>query len=220
MSGRDEVLRHVRAALKDVPPGESPDDVTVARAYRRSGAAPAAETLRLFVERVEDYGATVRRVGPNAIGEATTEACRARQVRNLVVAPGTPDSWFPDGVDIVVDANLPLATLDVCGGVLTGCTVAIAQTGSVALSGDPAEGRRAITLVPDYHLCVVFTDQVVALVPEAMERLDAPVHEGRPIVFISGPSATSDIELNRVEGVHGPRTLEVLLVDAAVRVPE
>ena len=112
-----------------------------------------------------------------------------------------------DGVS--TDDQLSVSELDGVDGVITSCAVAIAETGTLILDGSPGQGRRVITLIPDYHLCVVFADQIVADVPDALARLEAT----RPLTMISGPSATSDIELNRVEGVHGPRTLEVIIVN-------
>jgi L-lactate dehydrogenase complex protein LldG len=132
----------------------------------------------------------------------------------MIAPEGMPESWRPSGVELVADDHLSAHDLDSLDGALTGCALAIAETGVIVLDGGPAQGRRALTLVPDYHLCVVSEDQIVDLVPEAVERLEAAVRAGRPLTFVAGPSATSDIELNRVEGVHGPRTLDVVLVSA------
>ena len=126
---------------------------------------------------------------------------------------GIPRQWRSDAIEFVEDTELTAGELDRLDGVLTGCTLAIAETGTVVLAAGPTEGRRALTLVPDLHVCVVGEEQVVELVPEAMDALAELVRtERRPLTFISGPSATSDIELSRVEGVHGPRTLVVLVV--------
>jgi L-lactate dehydrogenase complex protein LldG len=140
---------------------------------------------------------------------AVSEALEQRGARRIVVPSGLGLTGLPAGTEIVADDGLSPAALDSFDGVITGAAVAIAETGTIVLDGSPDQGRRALSLVPDYHLCIVQADQVVALVPEAMARL-AP---GRPLTWISGPSATSDIELDRVQGVHGPRTLEVILVE-------
>jgi L-lactate dehydrogenase complex protein LldG len=222
-AARDEVLRRIKSALRDVPAGERPDDVPIACEYRQAGAAPRAELVERFAERVAEYKARVQRIAPAELPGAIAAACAARGVRRLVAPADLPDGWAPAEVELQRDAgggidDQPLTDeqLDSSDGVLTGCTLGIAQTGTIVLDGGPIQGRRAITLLPDYHLCVIRDDQIVELVPEAIARLAPAVRaERRPITFISGPSATSDIELNRVEGVHGPRTLEVLIVVAS-----
>ena len=211
MSARDEVLGRVRLALRDVPADEAPADVVVPRDYRRSAPASVAR----FAERVADYRATVRRARSDSIAAAVATALRERSAGRVVVPAGLPADWLSQ-VDAAVvrdSHDLSYADLDEMAGVVTGCAVAIAETGTIVLDGGPTQGRRAITLVPDYHLCVVFADQIVGSVPEALATVDPT----RPLTFISGPSATSDIELDRVEGVHGPRTLDVLV--AAVAAP-
>jgi L-lactate dehydrogenase complex protein LldG len=197
-AARDEILARVRSALDD----HRPDPVPVL--YRRTGSLGTAERVELFASRVADYRAEVRRVRPAEVGEAVDGVGRT-----LVGPPGLPDAWRPAG--FIEDEMLSFEELDDVDGVITGCTVAIAETGTIVLSGGTSEGRRALTLVPDLHVCIVQAEQVVQTVPEAFDRL-APFATG-PLTFVSGPSATSDIELRRVEGVHGPRRLVVLLVD-------
>jgi len=192
--------------------------------------APHDRVLQRFVERVGEYRATVERVSGRELPAAVGAACRSLQVRRLAVPGDLPEGWLSeveDGVEVLRDGRsdhgnapgpdsgaLSIHDLDRCQGILTGCAVAIAETGTIILDGGPAQGRRALTLVPDLHFCVVRADQVVDLVPEAMAQLgDTVRQEGSPLTLISGPSATSDIELDRVEGVHGPRTLHVFLVD-------
>ncbi|MFN8195409.1 MAG: LUD domain-containing protein [Nocardioidaceae bacterium] len=201
MSARDDVL----AACRRAPAGAA-TRVEVPRDYR--DATPALgveELLDLFVERVEDYRATVTRCTAD---EVARHLAAEAQGGTLVVPPGLP--WPVPGA-VVDDPGHPLsaAELDRLDGVVTAAAVGIALTGTIVLDHRPDQGRRALSLVPDLHVCVVRADQVVATVPEAVGRLDPR----RPQTWVSGPSATSDIELSRVEGVHGPRTLRVLLVD-------
>jgi L-lactate dehydrogenase complex protein LldG len=204
VNARDEILGRVRAALGSA----RGQDVPVPRPYRR-GLYAHGDLAEVFAERVADYRATVTLVAPDRVDQAITAAANARGARRLVVAPGFDTAWRPATVELVEDVPpLPLDELDRVDGALTGAAVGIAETGTIVLDGSPPCGRRALTLIPDYHLCVVRLDQVVGGVPEAIAALGS----GRPLTFISGPSATSDIELDRVEGVHGPRTLDVLLV--------
>lgn len=211
---REAILQRILAALHDVPATEKPEDVIVARDYRHSGTAAREEVIAQFIERVADYKVLVQRVEEASLLQAIAAACTARGVRRLVIPADLPQAWRPTQVELLPDVGtLSHAQLDSSDGVLTGCALGIAQTGTIVLNGGAYQGRRAITLLPDYHLCVVFETQIVDLVPEAIAHLrDAVLAERRPITFISGPSATSDIELNRVEGVHGPRTLHVLVV--------
>lgn len=214
-SAREEILRRIRRATHDVPKDERPEDVPLERGYRKRDDAPREEIVARFAERVAEYEATVHHVREDDLPRAIAEACERRSIEQLVVPPGLPEDWLLDGVELLRDGmstRLSNEELDGSDGVLTGCALGISQTGTIVLDAGEAQGRRALTLLPDYHLCVVREEQVVGLVPEAFARLEETVKgEGRAITFISGPSATSDIELNRVEGVHGPRTLEVLI---------
>ena len=201
---REEVLGRIRAALgPDVAP------VAVPRGYLVATDLDRRSVLDRFVERVEDYRATVTRVAADDVAIAIE---RLLDGIDTIVVPGDLDpAWIPDGLTVHRDTpGTPLAVtdLDQAGGVVTAAAVGIAETGTVVLDGGPGQGRRAITLVPDLHIVVVAADQVVGTVPEGVRRLDPT----RPQTWISGPSATSDIELDRVEGVHGPRTLHVILV--------
>jgi L-lactate dehydrogenase complex protein LldG len=197
---RDEILARVRLALAD-----RPQPPPLAREYRTAGTADA--DLDLFAARVREYGATVIRTGPGAVAAHVTAAVRHRGARRLVVPAGFPVDWEPEAELLRDDPPLTTQELDTVDGVITSCSVAIAETGTVVLDHGAGQGRRALTLVPDYHLVIVRAQQVVALVPDGIAALDP----ARPQTWISGPSATSDIELRRVEGVHGPRTLDVLL---------
>ena len=215
-TAKETILWRVRRATRDVPEDERPGDVPVERGYRDRDESERDEIVGRFAERVAEYKATVRRVREDELPGVIEETLRDRGVERLVVPPLLPEGWIPDGIETLSDATRLRLTdeeLDASDGTLTGCALGIAQTGTIVLDAGSAQGRRALTLLPDYHLCVVREEQIVGLVPEAFARLEATVKgEGRAITFISGPSATSDIELNRVEGVHGPRTLEVLIV--------
>jgi L-lactate dehydrogenase complex protein LldG len=201
---REVVLGRIRTALSDKP---HPPEVR--RDYEH--ARPVGDVVALFAERVADYRAVVHRVHEAALPARIEASLCARSARKMVAPADLPGWWRVGEVVWSLDAPshpLPRGSLDQSDGVLTGCAVAIAETGTIVLDTGEAQGRRAITLLPDYHLCVVLESQIVGTVPEAIARLDP----ARPLTFISGPSATSDIELDRVEGVHGPRNLEVLVV--------
>ena len=204
MSARDEVLRRVRSALGDARPAPE-----VPREYH--GPGTMAPDVDLFCERVADYRATVHRVARGELPGALADACARLGARRV----GTTLDLALDGVEPVRDEPpLAVAELDGLDAVLTGCALGIAETGTLVLDGGAVSGRRAFTLVPDVHLCVIEAEQVVATVPDGVAALAEAARAGRPVTLVSGPSATSDIELDRVEGVHGPRTLEVFVLGA------
>lgn len=209
MSARDEILARVAAASVTAP-GEIP------RAYRRTGTLPREELTRRFCARVREYDASVVPVGTH-VRPAVEAVCADHRVATLAVPHGLPADWRPRNVRLIEVEGLDAPALDEVGGALTGCTAAVAETGTIILTAAPHEGRRAITLVPDLHICVVREAQIHELLPEALDELRRAGAERRPITFVSGPSATSDIELNRVEGVHGPRRLVVLVAGIVER---
>ncbi|MEU1695633.1 LutC/YkgG family protein [Streptomyces hirsutus] len=224
MSSRERILGRVRRALADVPRGDEtplaperpgrypPYERAVTRDYlREHGDRTPAQTLDLLAGNLADYRAVVHRTDAGHLAEVVAGLLVSRGSSSVLVPPGLDESWLA-GSDVrrVADRaeNTP-HELDRVDSVVTACAVAVAETGTIVLDGSPDQGRRRITLVPDHHICVVRAAQVVPSVPYALERLDP----ARPLTWISGPSATSDIELDRVEGVHGPRVLEVVLVD-------
>jgi L-lactate dehydrogenase complex protein LldG len=196
---KQQILTRVREAIGKREPAAS-----ITREYRQ--AAPA--NLEQFVERLIDYNATVYRCTESTIPETIAEALAARNKKSILIPPGFPTQWLPTGIEFIRDAGLTHTELDAMQAVLTACTTAISITGTIILTHSETEGRRAITLIPDYHLCIVFATQVVETVPEGIRSLP----RNRPITTISGPSATADIEMTRIKGVHGPRTLDVILV--------
>jgi L-lactate dehydrogenase complex protein LldG len=208
VSSRERILGRVRRALADA----QREDTPIERGYlREHGARSVEETVELLAENLADYRAIVHRCTAADLPATLAGMLAARGAKTVLVPPGLDGSWLAqaDTEQVPDRAESTPHELDRIDSVVTACAVAVAETGTIVLDGGPDQGRRRITLVPDHHICVVrVPDQVVSSVPQALERLD-PV---RPLTWISGPSATSDIELDRVEGVHGPRTLEVVLV--------
>jgi L-lactate dehydrogenase complex protein LldG len=198
VNARAEILTRIRTAL-----GDRPAPAPVVRDYR---PARGVGDVDLFVDRVTDYQATVHRAAGD-VSAVITRVLVGRGIARIIVPDGYPAEWLP-GVEQVGEPA-DVSTLDSVGAVLTTCRIAIAETGTIVLDAGAGQGPRALTLVTDYHLVVISAEQVLASVPDAVAVLD-PI---RPLTWISGPSATSDIELNRVEGVHGPRTLDVVVVD-------
>jgi L-lactate dehydrogenase complex protein LldG len=204
VKARDEVLSRIRSAL-----GSGVAVPEVPRVYRQAGRLDG-DVVQRFCERVGDYRATVMRVPTSELAATVGERCRGKRI---AVPPRCPD--WASGVETVVDdPPLTAQALDQLDGVLTGCALAIAETGTIVLDGGRLSGRRALTLVPDWHICIVEAGSIVADVPDAIAALADVAREGRPITLVSGPSATSDIELERVEGVHGPRRFDVVVAES------
>jgi L-lactate dehydrogenase complex protein LldG len=213
MNAREEILRRVQSALvtdPKRPSAEATSERGVRRNYAHSRGLP--DPVGLFVERIEDYQATVIRTDPAGVSAAVAKSLEG--ARSVVVPAGFNAAWQPEDIDFVRDEPpLSAADLDEVDAVLTSAVVGVAVTGTIVLDHTEGQGRRALTLVPDLHVCVLTADQIVDDVPEAVQRLAPCVKLGRPLTWISGPSATVDIELIRVHGVHGPRTLRVVLVE-------
>ena len=206
-TAKEAMLERIHAAMSDAP--EPPE---ISHHFRGRDERDRAAIVKDFIDRLIEYKAVVTRTNNAGLKQAITDACQRHSIRRLVVPADMPDGWIPMEVTILRDdPSLALTALDASSGVLTGCAMGIAQTGTITLDCGAFQGRRVLSLLPDVHLCVVRVEQIVGLVPEAIAKLTDRVI--RPITLISGPSATSDIELNRVEGVHGPRTLHVLVVN-------
>ncbi|HUG30764.1 MAG TPA: lactate utilization protein C [Candidatus Limnocylindria bacterium] len=202
---RSAILARIAAALVDDPAA-----VVIPREYERR-LPPDIDPVRLFAERVADYRATVHHAAAAELPRVIASVLALRGVSRLVVPSGLPVDWLAATADLQLVGDEPplsVTDLDAVDGVITDCAIAIAETGTIVLDAGPGQGRRALSLLPDRHLCIVDAERVVGTVPEALDRLDPR----RPLTWISGPSATSDIELQRVEGVHGPRVLDVVIV--------
>jgi len=210
MTSRDDVLGRIRSAIGDRAASREADYASIPRGYRQAPSLSRQECIDLFADRLRHYDAGVYQCGLAELSEAIARALDSRGKRRIMIPAELSRDLLPAGVAFVSDTGMSAIELDAAEGVLTGCTVAIAQTGTIILRHASAEGRRALTLVPDYHLCVVEADQIVETAPEAFRRLAAL--NPRVLTTISGPSATADIEMTRIKGVHGPRTLDVILV--------
>ncbi|MFJ2636298.1 lactate utilization protein C [Streptomyces sp. NPDC087422] len=213
MTSRDTVLTRIRNALADVPRDDHPHDTPLTRDYLHTHAdRTPQETATLLAENLTDYRAHVHHTDETGLPATVARLIAEHGSRSLVTPQGLPAHWLDAiGPDTERHTDRPEQTtydLDAIDTVITGCALAIAETGTIVLDTSPDQGRRRITLVPDHHICVITPAQIVASVPQALPRLDPT----RPQTWISGPSATSDIELDRVEGVHGPRTLDVIMV--------
>jgi L-lactate dehydrogenase complex protein LldG len=204
MDARTEVLRRVRDAL-----GPDVTVPVVRREYRGAGADAGDGAVERFCERVAEYRASVRRIAHGDLEATLVELCAGLRAG----VPGGLLDGLPGAEVVLDDPPLPNLELDRLDLVITGCALAIADTGTIVLDGGPRSGRRTLSLIPDRHVCLVESADIVPSVPDAIERLAATAAAGLPLTFVSGPSATSDIELERVEGVHGPRTLDVVVID-------
>jgi L-lactate dehydrogenase complex protein LldG len=211
-TARATILNSIRSALGAVQ-DESAIDLEYAslpRAYKRLGTIDSEGLLKLFTDRLVEYDAGVYRCGAENIPVEVGRILALRRMKRMAIPDDLPAAWLPSGFEFAKASRFNEMELDKLNGVLSGCTVAIAETGSIVLQNAPAQGPRSLSLVPDYQLCVVFAEQVVETVPESFARLEAT--STLPTTFFSGPSATADIEMTRIKGVHGPRFLDVLLV--------
>lgn len=208
-NSRDVMLARIRKSLQHAH-ASNQHASEIARKYQRSGTLSADERLHLFVKRLHDYDATVTRTDIAGLPHAIASITALHASKNWIVADSFPADWLPASGNFLQESQANIDDLNQCAGVLTTCTVGIAITGSIVLQHGPGEGKRQTSLLPDRHLCVIQASQVVEAVPEAFDRLaPAATH---PLTFISGPSATADIEMTRIRGVHGPRQLDIILL--------
>jgi len=209
-TAKQEILERIRGALRDVESSRADEYAAIPRAYVQSTSDALDQRLGLLTDRLHDYDATVYRCAPTDIQRTIGEALIAREKERILVPVGLPGEWLPPSFDFVVDRGLTYEEINVMEGVVTGSAFAIAFTGTIVLRHSAEEGRRALTLIPDYHLCVVQARDVVQTVPEAIRKM--ALFGASPVTTVAGPSATADIEMTRIKGVHGPRTLDVILV--------
>jgi L-lactate dehydrogenase complex protein LldG len=212
---RSVILASIRLSLGAAQPAASiaAEYAAIPRTYTQSSSLSRHALLELFTDRLLEYDAGVYHRTAEAIPVTIAEILTSRRKQGLAIPTGLPSEWLPAGFTFTEADLFDVYQVDKTEGILTACTVAIAETGSIVLQNAAAQGPRILSLVPDYHLCVVFADQVVATVPEAFTRLEAT--STLPTTFISGPSATADIEMTRIKGVHGPRFFDVILVEEA-----
>ncbi len=207
---RTEVLARIRAAKAGADGDAAAGWNSIARDYHRQSDLGSDAVLELFEDRLREYNASVFRVESARVKSAIESRLRERGCKRLLVPDGMASQWLPEGFDFDSGAGLSASELDGYDGVLTTATIAIAVTGTIVLQNAPGQGRRAVTLVPDYHLCLLRAEQVVQTVPQAFAALSSSARLAT--TFISGPSATADIEMTRIKGVHGPRFLDVMLI--------
>ena len=208
-SAKSDILGRIRRANQGQSTQRGADYSAIQRSYRQRTGDETFSVIEKFIERLHDYGSYVVRCREHEIPGTVGALLQERAKRRLLVGRGIDSKWLPDDIDQLIDDGLSYEQIDRCDGVLTGCAAAIAVTGTIVLHHSPDQGRRAITLIPDYHLCIVLEEQIVATVPEGI-RMIGNLGPGA-ITTISGPSATSDIEMTRVKGVHGPRMLDVIV---------
>ena len=206
---RSSILERVRRGTRK-PSDRATEYASIRRNYTISGTLNSTQRLDLFADRLRDYGCGVYLCAETGIAGAIAEILTARKRKRLLIPAQLNALWLPETFEFVRDVGLTPMAMDAADGVLTGCAIAIAVTGTIVLRHSIADGRRPLTLIPDYHLCVLFEQQIVETVPEAIHQMRG--FESAPLTTISGPSATSDIEMTRVEGVHGPRILDVVVV--------
>ncbi len=209
-TAKEEILDRVRSALAGRVSERESDYAYIPRQYNTASALDRDQMLELFMDRLADYGSAVFECSEPYISAAAGAALTERKLRKMLTGRDFPGGWIPAGFDFYIDDQFAYQQIDQIEGVATTCALAIAETGTLVLRHADEEPRRAVSLIPDYHLCIVFAAQVVATVSEAVRQM--ATMGAVPLTTISGPSATSDIEMTRIKGVHGPRTLDVILV--------
>ena len=210
MTAREEILSLIRAALPGEPASVAVSYASIPRDYQKQGTLTHSETMDLFIDRLLDYDAQVIQLGDESeLAHAIAQAMNDAGEDRLLLSPLLPEHWRPADAELIIDNQLATEAIDRAQAVVTTCEVAIASTGTIILVHAGAQCRRIATLLPDHHICIVKRSQICEIVPEALRKLDST--SDTPITTISGPSATSDIEMTRIRGVHGPRRLTVML---------
>ena len=209
LPARAHILKSIQQSLAKPGAALTKEGEAFARAYRRTGVLSIEDRISLFEECLREYDVRVQRIRREEIAGGIAERLHTLSKSKVAIPKSLPTEWLSEGIRFTPADFLSARELESFDSVLTGCTVAVAVSGSVVLQNAEAQGPRQLSLIPDFHLCIVFAEQIVETLPEAFERLANTAT--LPTTFISGPSATSDIEMTRVRGVHGPRTLDVLI---------